>query len=147
MEPRIHPKTRRIAFSSDRTGKPMIYTMNRKGKNITQLTYAGHYNTSPDWSPAKRELVFSGRSGGRFDIFLISEWGRVLKRLTTLKKKNRTWANFEAPSFSPDGRFLVFTSDLTGNDQLYIMNLDDLSIERITFDSFNYKSPRWSPYL
>lgn len=147
VEPRIHPKTKRIAFSSDRTGKPMIYTMSKKGGNMIQLTYAGHYNTSPDWSPIRRELVFSGQSNGRFDIFLIKEWGRGLKRLTTLRKKTGGWANFESPSFSPDGRFLVFTSDLTGNDQLYIMNLDDLLIERITFDSFNYQSPRWSPYL
>lgn len=147
VEPSIHPKTERVAFSSDRSGKTMIYIMNKKGGNIRQLTSAGHHNASPDWSPVKRELVFAGQAQGRFDIFLINETGGGFKRLTTLRKKNGQWANFESPSFSPDGRFLVFTSDLTGNYQLYIMNLDDLSIERITFDSHNYKSPRWSPYL
>lgn len=147
VEPSIHPKTEQVAFSSDRSGRTMIYVMNKKGGNVRQLTYAGHHNATPDWSPVKRELVFSGQSQGRFDIFLISERGGGLKRLTTLRKKNGRWANFESPSFSPDGHFLVFTSDLSGNYQLYIMNLDDLSIERITFDSHNYKSPRWSPYL
>ena len=147
VEPTIHPKTKQIAFSSDRAGKTMIYSMNRKGGNIKQLTYVGNHNASPDWSPIKRELVFAGQSQGRFDIFLIDESGVNLRRLTTLRKKNGRWANFESPSFSPDGRFLVFTSDLTGNYQLYIMNLDDFSMERITFDSYNYKSPRWSPYF
>lgn len=147
VEPSIHPKTERVAFSSDRSGKTMIYTMNKRGENIRQLTYAGHHNASPDWSPVKRELVFAGQAEGRFDIFLINETGGGFKRLTTLRKKNGEWANFESPNFSPDGRFLVFTSDFTGNYQLYIMNLDDLSMERITFDSHNYKSPRWSPYL
>ena len=147
VEPSIHPRTRRIAFSSDRTGRTMIYSMNAKGGDIKQLTYEGNHNSNPDWSPVKGQLTFSGQSQGRFDIFLMDERGGNLKRLTTLRKKNGRWANFESPSFSPDGRFLVFTSDLTGNYQLYIMNLDDLSMERITFDSHNYKSPRWSPYL
>lgn len=147
VEPSIHHRTQRIAFSSDRTGRTMIYTMNKKGKDIQQLTYAGHHNATPDWSPVKKQLVFSGQSRGRFDIFLINENGTGLKRLTTLKKKNGRWANFESPSFSPDGQFLVFSSDFSGNYQLYIMNLDDYFIERITFDSHNYKSPRWSPYL
>ena len=147
VEPTIHPKTKQIAFSSDRAGKTMLYIMNKKGGNIKQLTHVGNHNASPDWSPVKRKLVFSGQSQGRFDIFLIDESGANLRRLTTLRKKNGRWANFESPSFSPDGRFLVFTSDLTGSYQLYIMNLDDFSMERITFDSYNYKSPRWSPYL
>ena len=75
VEPSIHPKTERVAFSSDRSGKTMIYTMNKKGENIKQLTYAGHHNASPDWSPVKRELVFAGQAQGRFDIFLINETG------------------------------------------------------------------------
>ena len=80
-------------------------------------------------------------------MFLVNADGSGLRRLTSLKKPNGRWANCESPSFSPDGRFVVFSSDLSGSYQLYIMNLDDLNIERITFDRHSYKSPKWSPYL
>ena len=147
VEARIHPRTKRIAFSSDQRGKTMIYTMDRKGKNLKQITFVGHYNSNPDWHPEKNKLVFSGLSKGRMDLFQVSSDGTSLKRLTSLKKRSGRWANCEAPSFSPDGRFIVFSSDVSGTYQLYVLNTEDLSIERITFDRYNYKSPRWSPYL
>lgn len=147
VEPSIHFRTRKIAFSSDKGGKTMIYVMSSTGKNLKQLTFAGHHNSNPDWHPEKNEIVFSGLSKGRMDLFRISSDGVGLKRLTSLRKKNGRWANCESPSFSPDGRFIVFSSDVSGTYQLYVMNLKDLSIERITFDRYNYKSPKWSPYL
>ena len=147
VEPSIHPRTRRIAFSSDRIGKTMIYVMSPSGNNLKQITFAGHYNSNPDWHPEKSDLVFSGLSQGRMDLFRISSYGTGLKRLTSLKKSNGRWANCESPSFSPDGRFVVFSSDVSGTYQLYVINLDDLSIERITFDRYNYKSPKWSPFF
>lgn len=147
VEPSIHPRTRQIAFSSDKNGKTMIYVMSPTGKNVRQLTFAGHHNANPDWHPEKSELVFSGLSQGRMDLFHISANGIGLKRLTSLKKRNGQWANCESPSFSPDGRFVVFSSNISGTYQLYVMNLEDLSVERITFDRHNYKSPKWSPYL
>ncbi len=147
VEPSIHPKSKLIAFSSDKSGKTMIYTMTRYGTQIKRITFAGHYNSTPDWDPKGRRVVFSGQDKGRFDLFIVNSNGTGLKRLTSLKKFNGKWANCESPSFSPDGRFIVFSSDLSGTYQLYIMNVDDLSIERITFDRYNYKSPKWSPYL
>ena len=147
VEPSINPRNHRIAFSSNRSGKAHIYTMNSNGGLVQQLTSVGHYNATPDWSPFQNKLVFSGKDGGHFDIFMMNGDGSGLRRLTHLKKPNGRRANCESPSFSPDGRFIVFTSDVTGTYQLFIMNLDDLYIERITFDNHHYKSPKWSPYL
>ena len=41
VEPSIHPRTRQVAFSSDRGGKTMIYVMSSKGKNIKRVSFAG----------------------------------------------------------------------------------------------------------
>ncbi|MCY4512844.1 MAG: hypothetical protein OXB86_04070 [Bdellovibrionales bacterium] len=147
VEPSVNPRNNRIAFSSNRNGKAHIYTMDSTGGSVRQLTSVGHYNATPDWSPFKNKLVFSGKDGRHFDIFMMNGDGSGLRRLTHLKKSNGQRANCESPSFSPDGRFIVFTSDVTGTYQLFIMNLDDLYIERITFDNHHYKSPKWSPYL
>ena len=155
VEPSLHPKTGRIAFSSDRTedgfsarpGRPMIYIMNGDGTDIKRLTFAGRNNAGPDWSPADRRLVFSGLDRGRFDIFIVNEDGTGLQRLTSSRRKNGGHANFESPSFSPDGRFIALSSDLTGVKQIYVMRMDDLSLRQITFHPRGCQSPRWSPYL
>jgi len=146
VEARIHPKTGRLIFSSDRKGQTAIYTADSNGKNIKRVTRLGNHNSTPDWHPYKREFVFSAWSQGRMDLFLSSEDGTSIKRLTSLRKKNGSWANNQSPSFSPDGRFVVFSSNVSGQYQLYILNIKNLSIERISFDRNNYSSPKWSPY-
>ena len=147
VDPVVDSKGKTIVFSSDRGGGVMLYSMNVKGKNIRPITWQGSYNSTPDYSPDGKKVVFSGRSKGRFDIFIMNSDGSQLRRLTSIKKANNEWANNESPSFSPDGRYIVYTSNQTGRYQLYIMNLSNLYTRSITSDSYNYKSPDWSPLL
>ena len=149
VEPVLHPNGKTILFSSDRGGRVMLYTMNINGKNIKPLAYLrSKFNSTPQYSPDGKTIVFSGFQNERFDIFMINSNGTGLRKLTLpLLKANNRWANSEAPSFSPNGQFIVFTSDLTGKYQLYIMNLYNKFISQITNDNHNYKSPKWSPDL
>jgi TolB protein len=51
-----------------------------------------------------------------------------------------------SPSFSPDGRYIVFNSDRAGTQQLYIMDANGANIRRLSFEEgFRYASPVWSP--
>ena len=148
VEPAIHPNGKKIIFSSDRTGKVMIHEMNRHGENVRRLTFTGQYNSTPDWSPDGKQIVFAGYSRGRFDIFIMNAEGPSnIKRLTTARARNGRWSNNESPSFSPDGRQIVFTSDRTGYNQLFTIHIDGSNLKRITFDQYNYKSPKWSPLI
>jgi TolB protein len=47
--PAFSPNGRHIAFTSDRTGRPQIYTMHRDGTGLRQITRAGS-NKYPNWS-------------------------------------------------------------------------------------------------
>jgi TolB protein len=47
------PNGRHLVFSSTRTGSPQIFTMNRDGTNVRQLTFEGS-NTTPSWGPPPR---------------------------------------------------------------------------------------------
>ena len=149
VEPNLQAKGGKIAFSSDLTGggRAMIHTMNFRGRDKRKLTHAGKYNSQPVWTPDSSRVVFSGLAGGRMDLFQVSHRGTGLQRLTSLRKRNGSRANCESPDLSPDGRFVVFRSDVSGTWQIYIINRDTLAVERITFDRNNYQSPKWSPWL
>ncbi|HSK11276.1 MAG TPA: hypothetical protein VK911_16955 [Vicinamibacterales bacterium] len=47
--PVFAPNGRHIAFTSNRTGKQQIWTIDRLGRNLRQITKVGN-NTMPDWS-------------------------------------------------------------------------------------------------
>ena len=50
-----------------------------------------------------------------------------------------------APSFSADGTQIVFESDRSGSQQLYVMNVNGEGIKRISFGDGRYGTPVWSP--
>lgn len=50
-----------------------------------------------------------------------------------------------SPCYSPDGKQIVFASDLGGTLQLYVMNSDGSNVNRITFDAGRHHQPAWSP--
>ncbi len=148
VEASVSPDSKKIAFSSDRSGYPMIYVMDVNGSNVTRMTFAGRYNAGPAWSPDGKLIAFAGFDKDHFDIFLMNADGTNMLRLTSSEKRGSSrMANNEDPSFSPDGRHIVFFSDRTGSKQIYIVNLDGSDERRLTFDNFNYIKPSWSPYL
>ena len=147
VEPAVSPDGNRLAFSSDRSGKAMVYVLDLNSGSTTRLTYAGHYNASPAWSPDGKRIAFAGGTEKHFDIFIVDADGKNLQKLTSAQKSNGRGANNEDPSFSPDGRFILFRSDRSGKYQLYVISVDGKNEYRLTFDQHNYYRPQWSPIL
>jgi TolB protein len=63
-----------------------------------------------------------------YDIFLADGKGKILKQLT-----NRIGYDAEAV-VSPDGKKIVFTSDRSGDLELWIMNIDGTGLVQVTHD-------------
>lgn len=147
VEPDVSPDGKTLAFSSDRSGRPMLYTMDFANKVPKRLTIAGRYNSAPDWSPDGKKIAFAGWSKGHFDIFTMNADGSALKRMTEKKKATGKWSNNESPSYSPDGRFISFISNRTGQKEIYIMKSEGGEAVKITNDKYNYYHAKWSPYL
>jgi TolB protein len=144
VEPTISPDGSKIAFSSERGGRPMIYVMNSDGSNVKRLTYKGVYNSSPSWSPDGKKIAFAAQDGANFDIFVMDADGSNIRRLTTAQKVDGKAAHNEDPSFSPDSRYIVYTSNRSGKNQIYISTVDGSEERRVTNDSKNYYRPKWS---
>lgn len=137
VSPALSPDGKFIAFVSDRGGSPQIYTMRRGGSDVKRLSFEGSYNTSPNWSPRGDKIVFSGRRNTN-QIFIVNPDGTGLTQLTAQ-------GNNEDPSFSPDGRFITFTSDRDGAKGIYIMRSNGEAQKRITPRKMRAYFPRWSP--
>ena len=113
--PSFSPDGRRLAFVSDRNGSPQLFIMDLGSGRTRRLTFSGSYNTDPQWSPTGDRIAYVSRLGGRFQIFTISPDGGNPVQLTYE-------ANNENPSWSPDGRQILFSSTRTrGKKSLYVM--------------------------
>ncbi|MFL6466492.1 MAG: hypothetical protein ACJ72Z_00895 [Pyrinomonadaceae bacterium] len=49
------------------------------------------------------------------------------------------------PSLSPDGKRMVYISQILGREQLFIRNVDGTGAAQITRDDANHEDPAWSP--
>jgi TolB protein len=82
--------------------------------------------------------VFSGIIDGRHQISLIKPDGSAQRQLT------RT-GNSEQPSFSPDGRYVVFESDREGFKGVYMIRVNGEDVMRISPPGVKAFGPSWSP--
>ena len=78
-------------------------------------------------------------TAGNTDIYRISAQGGASQRLTSSPGINI------GGSFSPDGSKIVFESDRSGSQQIYVMNVDGSDQRRISFFGGRAATPEWSP--
>jgi len=138
VSPAFSPDGNRIAFVSNRSGSPQIYILDLNSKKEERLTYEGRYNTSPTWSSRDR-IAFVSMMDGKFDICTMDPAGGGMRRLT----ENN--ANDEEPCWSPDGRYIVFSSDREGPYHLYIMNANGQNQRKISQMKGDQTAPSWAP--
>lgn len=104
----------------------------------TQLT--GLENTYPAWSPDGSKIVFeSTRDGPDADIFLMNSDGTGVVQLTRNEVPDST------PVFTPDGRFIVWASELDGNLDVFRMAADGSGPVNLTRHPGTDGHPRVSP--
>lgn len=136
VSPAWSPDGKQLAFVSDRLGKPQIFIMNADGSGVRRLTTNGAYNVSPRWSPRGDQIAYCRQEGG-FQIYTISPDGSNDTRLTTLGSN-------EHPRWSPDGRFIVFSSSRDGGNAIYLMRADGSGQTRISQGKRDDTHPTWS---
>ena len=86
------------------------------------------------------KIVFTAFKEGSSDIYITALSSGHINRLT-----NNSAYEF-APRLSPDGKKVIFVSNINGNNEIYVMNsADGSNITRLTNNSFNDEYPSWSP--
>jgi TolB protein len=140
LSPSWAPSGRELVFTSDRSGGPQIFLMSADGSNVRRLTFEGDYNAAPVWSPRGNLIAYVCRTPKKeYKLCVITPDGQKRLQLTTGLGVD------DSPSWSPDGRHLVFSSTVEGKSQIYMIDADGKDLERITFTGTHNSAPSWSP--
>ena len=108
--PSYSPDGRKITFNSDRSGSQQIYVMDSNGRNQKRISKGtGNYAT-PVWSPRGDLIAFTKNFQGQYFIGVMRVDGTGERLLT------ENWYQ-EAPSWSSNGRVLIFYRESRADDQ------------------------------
>lgn len=133
MQPRYSPDGKRIAFTSDRMGKSKlagdnIWTLDLDDESLTQITDESfRLLNGPAWHPdgayiVARKHFTSRRSLGAGEMWLYHHSGVVgnAQGGVQLTKKPTEQKDVNEPVFSPDGKYLYYSEDVSpGNEFEY----------------------------
>jgi TolB protein len=144
--PSYSPDSSYICFNSDRSGGQQIYTMRSDGTNVKRISFGEGLYGTPVWSPRGDLIAFTKLYKNKFYIGVMRSDGSGERLLTE---------NFyqEAPSWSPNGRVLVFyretPADNTGKGggaKLWSIDLTGYN-ERLIQTPTDASDPSWSGLL
>lgn len=139
-EPRFSPDGRFIYFTSDRGGSPQIYRMGTDGSGVTRVTFQGDYSVTPRISPDGKQVAYVSRRDGRFQV-------QVLDLATAQETTVTDTANDESPSFAPNGRMLLYATQVGGRGVLALASSDGRFRARIPNVSGDVNEPTWGPFM
>ena len=129
-----------IFFVSDRGGSPQIYRVPAGGGDPVRVTYTGTYNISPALSPDGRWLAFISRVNGAFKLYVMELATGNANAITDTDAD-------EKPSFSPNGRLLIYATETQGKEALMTTTLDGKIKARLAGQTGDIREPNWGPFL
>lgn len=151
IAPALSPDGSQVAFFSERSGYTVdLYLADgitgRVRRRLLKSTASSNYesyrfiNSSVSWSPDGRFLTSAAKRGPKDDILVID-----VRRNRIAHRIQIPLAGITNPSFSPDGKQIVFSGLEGGLSDLFIVNIDGTGLRRLTHDKFADLNPVWSP--
>ena len=144
--PSFSPDGKYICFNSDRSGYQQIYVMKSDGSQVKRISFGKGLYGTPVWSPRGDLIAFTKLHKGKFYIGVMRVDGSGERLLTENYYQ-------EAPSWSPNGRVLIFyretKSDSEGKGfsaKLWSIDLTGYN-ERLVDTKTDASDPSWSSLL
>ncbi len=144
--PSYSPDGKYITFNSDRSGFQQIYTMKSDGTNVKRISFGKGLYGTPVWSPRGDLIAFTKLHKGKFYIGVMRTDGKGERLLTENYYQ-------EAPSWSPNGRVLIFYRETKSDDKgegfsakLWSIDLTGYNERQISTET-DGSDPSWSSLL
>jgi len=144
ITPAISPDGKRIAFASNRNGYWDLYLLDLPGGQVSRLTDTTEYEAAPTWSPDGLWLAYEIYRDDNLEILIrsVAEPGEPI-RLTNDPAADHS------PAWSPAGRTIAFVSDRSGENEIWLADLDKNEAERYqnlsNHPAGGDNHPTWSP--
>lgn len=113
QNPQISADGEKVVFDSDRSGNSEIWTADRDGSHVKQITSSRCAAGSPRWSPDGRQIAFDCNLDGNYEVFVVDATGGVPRRLTSDINADTL------PNWSHDGRWIYFNSNRGGTHEIW----------------------------
>mgnify|MGYP001204286876 CR=1 FL=1 len=144
--PSYSPDGKFICFNSDRSGYQQIYVMKSDGSNVKRISFGKGLYGTPVWSPRGDLIAFTKLHKGKFYIGVMRADGKGERLLTENYYQ-------EAPSWSPNGRVLIFYRETKTDEKgegfsakLWSIDLTGYN-ERLVTTKTDASDPSWSSLL
>ena len=137
-EPVWSPDGQTIYFTSNRGGAPQIYKVSSSGGDAKRITFEGSYNVSPRVSPDGKELAFIKQEGGHFRVAVQDLTNGQMRVLSDTSED-------ESPSFSPNGRMILYATSVGGRGTLAAVSIDGKTKQRLGESRGDVREPTWGP--
>ena len=144
--PSYSPDGKFICFNSDRSGYQQIYIMKSDGTNVKRISFGKGLYGTPVWSPRGDLIAFTKLHKGKFYIGVMRTDGSGERLLTENYYQ-------EAPSWSPNGRVLIFYRETKTDSEgkgfsakLWSIDLTGYN-ERLVNTESDASDPSWSSLL
>jgi TolB protein len=134
------PDGKAIVFAAEVDERLQLFRSNADGTGQRQLTTSGFYD-DPTVSSDGRRIAAACLGKGE-------AWGLCMVGPHGIREILRRDGNSRSPSFSPDGRRLVFSSDRgsrAGARALHVLDLKTGKINVLTGRDVDSGEPAWSP--
>lgn len=139
-QPAWSPKGDRVAYLSYRNGLGDIFIRSADGTHDQQVTFNTElHEFAPAWSPDEKHIVYHTQDPktSQRNVMYVSLGDRTPRPVAAGP------AQEALASFSPDGRYLAYSSNQSGTWEIYVVSFPDLK------DSWKLSSrggiwPKWS---
>jgi len=132
-----------IFMSIEENGYAHLFVQSDQPQDLplTRITSGDWNDIDPSISPDRTQLAFASDRNGYWDLFKMDLQSGEVTQITNTPEYD------SAPSWSPDGKWLVFETYINENLEISVVSVNDRSqpVIPVTQDPASDHSPVWAP--